>query len=1192
MGKRREDLLQVIGCVGNKTNLNIVLDTGAAVSLVRKDIVGNAKLRPYNLIIKNVNGGIIPTRGIADIKLRMSEGVFPIRAIVVDKLAWPILLGNDFLRRNQASLDYRSSTIRLGARGKDIVISVRGTRPKECYEKPRDESTDHAAQPMSQGNEDERKKKETGVRKGRFGCFGDDFMEGTFPSSTKGKVTMAEDKRIPPRSSKECELNGSALQEADVHFVPAEGITKRGIGVGIPRVRNGKTIATLTNHRNHPQAVFENTTVGRIEGSGMVVKSREWEPCENKHDPVDYSESKTVGINDELSPIEREQIEALIKEFTDVFAWSPKEIGRTALVEHAIPVEEGCIPIHQAPYRVSHKEKALIRSQVNEMLELGVIRPSTSPWSSPVVMVKKKDGNWRFCVDYRKLNAVTCKDVYPLPVIEDLLSYLGKAKYFASLDLFSGYWQIPVKEIDKSKTAFVTAEGHFEFNVLSFGLCSAPATFQYLADTLFAELKWKKVLVYLDDIIVFAENYSEFLENLKEVLLKLREAGLTLKPSKCHFAMSSLKLLGYAVGRDGIRPDKSKVQAVSDFRTPRSVKDVQSFIGLCNYYRKFIKDFSMIARPLHDLTKKGRKFEWSEREEGAFRLLKDLLISAPVLAHYDPSLPIELRVDASGYGLGAILLQERDNVKHPIAYASRSLTKAETNYSTTEKECLAAVWALNYFRAYVWGHKVFIVSDHHALCWLKTIKEPAGRLARWSLKLQDCDYEVRHKSGKAHADADCLSRNPVLTPTEDDEEQSNEIPLFSLTNEEISDVQRRDPALRDLIEGLEDPSKIKEGLERRINNFKIIEGILMKKNAGARGNPYLMVIPEEMKKEILYSNHDDPLSGHMGFARTYDKVNLRYYWQGMKADVQRYVRSCPDCQVRKGPNQRPGGFLQAIRPGRPFEKIGVDLLGPFRRSRRGKTMIIVATDYSTRWVETKALANGTAEQVARFLLEQVVCRHGSPKTILSDQGKAFQSKVLNSLLKSMGIERSFSTAYHPQTNGLTERFNKTLAEMLSAYTGDEQKDWDEFLPQVTFAYNTTKQATTAETPYYLVHGREAVMPQEAAIIPDEGDQWVRMARERLDAARKEASRRIERRQVEEAKRYDSHRRDVHFEEGDTIRLYTPTRKVGRSEKLIPQYHGPYKIVKQVGPVNYEIQKKRGKREIVHVSRISPYYERK
>ncbi|GFV30135.1 retrovirus-related Pol polyprotein from transposon 17.6 [Trichonephila clavipes] len=447
--------------------------------------------------------------------------------------------------------------------------------------------------------------------------------------------------------------------------------------------------------------------------------------------------------------------------------------------------------------------------------------------------------------------------------------------FFSSMDLRSGYWQIEIDEADREKTAFITPEGLYEFKVMPFGLCNAPATFERMMDNLLRHFKWTMCLCYLDDIIVFSETFEDHLIRLRLVLKCLQEAGLKLNSKKCLFAAQEVKILGHLVSSNGVRPDPDKIKA--------------------------------------SLLKSGVEFHWGPEEVEAFNSLKKALTSDPVLGMYDERASTEIHTDASGYGIGAVLVQIQNNVEKVIAYASRTLTKAEKNYSTTERECLAIVWATNKFRPYIFGKHFTVVTDHHSLCWLMNLKDPSGRLARWALRLQEHDFDVKYKTGKKHSDADALSRNPV----EEETETSDKF-LAVTTN----------------------------------------------------GKLWLPVIPKHLRADILRHFHDAPTAGHLGFAKTYDRIRKRFYWPGMYRNVVRYVMHCRECQRRKSVPQRPPGRLVPIPPAiAPFHRIGIDLLGRFQTE---------------------------VDEIAKFLLEEIVLRHGAPRVIITDRGAVFRSRLVSS----------------------------------------------------------------------------------------------------------------------------------------------------------------------------------------------------
>ena len=1142
---------------------------------------------------------IIPL-GTARVNLVLGNLKGYVVAIVVDKLSRPLILGTDFLSKNRANIDFDKGIVNLKNYGLHTILKFKPTYKQADVTCSSIYSEDEE---ISSYNEEE--------NKSLCSENEENLMQETEPYTKpetqpnlepeKIKITVKEDYILMPGIEITIKLKGSTeipdykklecfyFQENDIFLRP------RGLICLSPIYFSGNNLVLRMLTRSHNKVkIFKGSTIGfltNIQTYNLLETELFYvEDSKNDDSEVTIDDHKIGHIKDLYI---KGQLKDLLQEFNDIFSKTPKTMGRTDLVEHEIEIGDA-LPIKQKPYRVSQKERDIIDKQITEMAKYDVIRPSHSPWASPVVLVKKKSGETRFCVDYRRLNNVTKKSSYSVPNIDDILTYLGKARYFSTLDMFSGFWQVKIKEECKPLTAF-QAPGHglWEFNFMSFGLCNAPATFQQLADQVFQDLKWKEVPIYLDDIIIFSETLEGHLEKLRKVFTRMREAGLTLKPSKCEYLKEKINILGFTVTKDGLLPEEAKLVAIKEFPKPKSVKNVQSFIGLCNYYRKCIKNFSVIARPLHEITKNDTGFKWEENQIEAFNHLKEKLITAPVLNHYNPDKDCELRVDASRDGIGAILLQEgEDEQPHPIAYASRSLTKAEKNYTITELEGLAAIWALGYLRHLIYGKPVKIVTDHHALCWLKSLKDPTGRLARWSIKLSEFDYTIVHKSGVAHKDADCLSRNPVLPPG--NSENLEDIPTFLLESEDMAKLQKEDETLAELIQAVTDPQDSPIGVRRRAKNFRIIDGVLYKINPSSFGREHLSVIPKNLIGEVIYTCHSEPTSGHLGTAKTLNKIRQRFYWEKLQNHVERFIKGCPDCQARKGQqNRKPVGLLHPIPVGTPFQRVGIDLLGPFRRSSNGKTMIVVATDYATRWAETEALPSGKAGPVGKFILEKIITRHGAPKYLLSDRGKVFQSDVVKELLKKMGTTSHFTTSYHPSTNGLTERLNKTLADMISNYTNTNQTNWDQYLPHVTFAYNSSKQDTTHFSPFMLVYGREPILPIEATLMPPPNPTDSSQIRDTSLAIRNLAVENIKRRQNIDKIRYDSKHRHVEYSEGDQVKVFTPVRKVGRSEKLLLRWFGPYYITRKVSDVDYEIKKgqsNKAKKDIVHVSRILPYYD--
>ncbi|UYV61570.1 K02A2.6-like, partial [Cordylochernes scorpioides] len=989
------------------------------------------------------------------------------------------------------------------------------------------------------------------------------------------KIKSAKDSIVPECSMK---LIKALVETEDGEYIIEESskmFQTNGLRLArsLINVINRETHIWITNPYPRPLKIMKNQTLAFGSSPAKINVSRERE--------VEKNEEPRFQINENLSPKEQKELKQVLERYGDLFS---SRLGRTNLAKHRIDTEDAK-PIKHKPYRVSAKERDIIKEQIDEMLTEGIIRPSSSPWSFPVILVKKRDGKYRFCVDYRKLNNVTVKDVYPIPRIDEVMDTLQGSTHFSAIDLRSGYWQVEVEERDKEKTAFTTAHGLYEFNVMPFGLCNAPATFERNMENMLGNLRWQICLCYLDDVIIYSPDFPTHLKRLEAVFRCFRESNLRLNDKKCRFAFEELEILGYITSKHGIKPAEHNIKAVRNFPRPKKVKEVQSFLGMCSYYRKFIKDFSKIADPLTNLIKKSVSFTWTERQEEAFQTLKTALLSPPILGHFNPNAPTYVHTDASNIGIGATLVQDIGGEEKVISYLSRTLSKAEQNYSTTEKECLAVVWSMSKLRPYLYGRHFKIVTDHHALCWLKNLKDPTGRLARWALKIQEYDFDIIHKSGKKHLDADGLSRGPL--PETDWDEDFERLFLNQITDEEDKFI--------------ESVKKNLNGSRRSIaQNFKEEDGCLFKKNPNPEGRAWLLVVPKNKKREIMKEYHNHMSNGHLGVARTMYRIKSKYFWPSMLKDVSEFVKTCHLCQSRKGSNQLPSGLLQPIPPANfPFERIGIDFVGPLPSTKNRKKWIIVLSDYYTRYAETRAVSEATVKEVSKFLVEDIFLRHGAPQYLISDRGSQFTSNLMKEVMKTCKIKHCFTTSYHPQTNGLTERLNRTLINMLSMYVNTDQKNWDEILPFITHAYNTTIQETTGYSPFFLMFGREPTSLLDdrnisVDIDKDDYDEYIKHHLDKINRTRKLVINNTIKTQERMKKNYDKKHMERSYEPGELVAVWTPIRKIGKCEKLLRKYFGPYRILKKLSNVNYLIEPKDNPGQdplIVHVSRIKPYFER-
>ena len=608
-------------------------------------------------------------------------------------------------------------------------------------------------------------------------------------------------------------------------------------------------------------------------------------------------------------------------------AFKPKggPLGKTDMVKHDIKTTTEQ-PIKQRARRFPIHQRDEGQRLVDEMLDEGVIEPSTSPWASPVVLVKKKSGETRFCVDYRKLNDISIKDAYPLPRIDDCLDALAGAKCFSTLDLASGYWQVGLTDQAKEKSAFVTNSGLYQWKVMPFGLCNAPSTFERLMEKVLAGLTWQICLVYLDDVIVFSRTVEEHISRLETILQKLIQAGLKLKPKKCFLFRKEVAFLGHVVSSEGVSTDPEKIRAIQEWKTPQDLTDVRSFLGLCSYYRKFVPHFSAIAKPLTKLTEKGQPFAWGEEQEKAWLQLKEKLLTAPVLAYPIPGVSFTVDCDASGYGIGAVLSQVQDGRERVISYGSRSLTKEERRYCVTKREMLAMVYFLKQYRHYLYGQKFHVRTDHGALRWLMGFKDPQGQVARWLEVLGTYNFTIEHRPGPRHGNADAMSRGPcrqcgmddtvvdsckVLTrsaakkQTAEPLEEKPPTPVpwtgeGALTAGRIAQAQREDAVLSKLFAWQENASRpswfeiSSEGLDLKVywaqwDSLLVKDGLLCRRLC-LDGKPDRMqiLLPISLQDEALRNCHNVVTAGHLGVRRTLAAVRARFFWPHMKRAVQRW----------------------------------------------------------------------------------------------------------------------------------------------------------------------------------------------------------------------------------------------------------------------------------------------------------------
>ena len=750
------------------------------------------------------------------------------------------------------------------------------------------------------------------------------------------KIKVLNDTRLKGKSGQMVEVFSNTIIPETFIFTPNLLNDNLMIEECLCSKINDKTLLFLTNPNIFEIFLRKGTVIGKWHNCKEIERNDRL-PDGSADDQRSVDEIE-FNIDENLPVDKKNDLKHFLRNYLKIFARNTKELTCTNITKHKIEVTDPK-PVQSPPYRAAPKERTAMETQVHEMLEAGIIRESNSPYSSPVVMVKKPNGKLRFCVDYRKLNAITKKDAYPLPRIEDLMQAFGGSKLFSTLDMASGYWQIPVDEKDIEKTAFITPFGLYEFTVMPFGLSTAPETYQRMIDRLIAGLKFRICQAYLDDIIIYSKTFEDHIDRLETVFDCIIQANLKLQPEKCYFLKTHIRYLGWIVSADGNRPDPDKVKAIAKFKRPVNKKEIKRFLGMAGYYRDSIKNFSKIAEPILRLLRKNVEYVWTDNEEAAFIQLKHTLMTAPVLVHFNQEHEVRLHTDACYEGLGYVLVHVINGFEHPFRYGSRSLNICETNYGVTELECLAVVWSINKNRHFLLGKPFEVVSDHHSLCWMMRAKNPSGRLCRWTLSLQEYEFKVIYKSGKKHLDADALSRSP-LKETSDGKENG-----FPMLNNEMIDLiklQDNDIWCKSIKEKIQKEKSKDKTFRVGGKIYEYVEGVLYRMVDDGHEKLLQLLVPKELRKEILESLHDDRISGHLGITKTYAKLRIRYHWPKMFRSVCRYINRCLDCQTKKPQIGRPYGYGQLMEvPSIPFSTMGCDLLGKFPKSHNNKKYVIV-----------------------------------------------------------------------------------------------------------------------------------------------------------------------------------------------------------------------------------------------------------
>ncbi|CAF3952955.1 unnamed protein product [Adineta steineri] len=1030
--------------------------------------------------------------GSLDLHVVIGDMSTSIKAYVVKNLCVECILGMDFISKYKVIIDVDERAISLCIDGKRIMMKFNGNREKSRH-----------------------------------------------PARTTHHIY------VPPKQMVSIPVQ-MAIPSAEVLIRPSYQLTRQSPMILLNKVAvvdQQTTCLSIYNPTSYyytiPKGiVLRTTTVPTLSFSKCISVDQQL---------VDHYICKlTRHIKD---PVQKEAVEAVLRQHEKLLDTSKPSIA-VNVKPHEIKILDHPPPSSRPYSSTPHKKEEMYRI-VQELLYHGLVRKSYSPYASPALLVSKHDGSWRMVVDYKKLNNITIKDNHPLPNMEQTIRRLGGGyQFFSKLDMKSGFWQIPIKEEDKHKTAFVTADGLYEWNVLAQGLRNSPPSFQRVMGDILQPCR-QFSLVYLDDIVVFSRSFGEHLDHLQQLLSILSEYNFQLNPPKCK--------------------------------------------GL-SWYRKCIPRFASIAAPIHkvtNLTKENKKnFRWEEPQHEAFLQLQKFLTTSPLLLDYpNDNYPVILTTDASKVGIGGTLQQKIGGEIKNLYYHSQVTSPIQQRYDPIELEALAIWMCFQRMRPYLLGRSIIIYTDYCPLCNMMNSTVKNRRVDRISILLQEYNIEkIIHIKVTTTTTTLPVKDNTTIPSARSKSAQIEQhsaqfVVNNSLDIERIKMEQANDPIIQEKIkEVTKNPSKA---------TYEFKDGLLYKlltMQAKCSTKKKLLYVPSSMINDLLQVYHSNPLSGHFGVHRTYLKIKNKYWWPDMKQSITQYIQSCLLCQQFNVSRMKKPGRLQPIPPpDGPFQLIGMDYCGPFKQTPRGNQYVLCITDYFTRWIVAAAVPDCTAQTTAEALFNDFICKYGVPAIVLSDQGTHFHNQLMEAMSKLIGYDHTYSTTYHPQSNGMIERFNATFVPQIAKLQDRENNNWDEFLAPVVFAYNTGGHSTTQYSPFQLLYGREPRLPADGPITSftfRKPNDYYEQLKKSMKLIHTHARQNTPRKQQQYKNRYDKQRFDLHYAINDRVLI----RKHGMKNKLEPKFSiTPQVIIREQHPV-YIVRDETTKIETqVHANDIRPIY---
>ena len=1107
----------IIECRVGKVRSAALVDTGAEVSVVDYDFIYDKGLHINvgdSIGILGVSGSSLEVVGSCDLRIgfRGQEIVNKVYVVKGGNLNTPFLFGCDFLRRNKMVIDFADESITLNGKfvrwlnpdgyvlsevgegsliGNDEVYLEPGMGTKVEFSMRMPENAEYFA--VVNVNEEVHKR----------GCVVPQWvMGGIFPVGHGGvEVDVINEGEGYARFSK-------GFKFCDIIFVSEEKVVRE----------YAKKVSVLEKQEDGE----DRSSVIREIVEGLEVK----DDCD--------------------------RLRKVLERNVDVFGKNELDIGKLKGYEHRIDLSDD-VPVAMRPYRTPHSKVKEIDGEVERLLKAGVIEESVSAYSAPCLLVYKKSGKPRLVVDYRKLNAKIQPIRYPLPHLESTLQSLGGNSVFTTLDLLSGYHQIPLRQQDQHKTAFSTGRGLYQYRRVPFGMITSGAAMQYAMERVLGGLNGMICQTYIDDIIVYGKNVEEHDENLNVVLNRLRESGFKINLKKCNFRMREVECLGHVISGVGITPNPAKVKDIQEKKRPRTVKDVRSFMGMASYYRRFVKDFAQIAKPITELTKKDVRWKWSEECEVAYRRLIDEITNAPVLVYPDYSKTFYVTTDASGEGIGAMLSQVHGNRHRPIAFFSRGLVGAESRYHVYEQEGLAIKAALQKFKFYILGYKVVVRTDNQPILYLLKSKECQGRVGKYMASIMEFNPEFEYIKGRENHTADFLSRN---------------VSSLSKVKGGLNLLNKRD-----LVQGQSRDVDIQDAKNGRFygRDFREVNGLIYK----VVGDRCKLFVPREFVNLFIDHFHGE-LGCHEGRLRTAERLKKYVFWKGLDGDVAKRVGGCHVCKISKPSHVGRTTVGRFPRITSSFERVHVDIVGPFKRSFRGCRYLLVGIDSFSHWSFIRALRRKDAESVSKGVEEELMMKGRTPGTVVCDLGKEFNSRVFKELCERYGTEVHFCAPYYHASNGLVERFNLQIENAMRCMLQEKGGSWDKYVNKIEKSLNTSIHGTVGFTPYEVVCGE--VCPVDVVGVLNGGVMAGYKRDEMFEQVQKVRDRKVE----DMLRRENKNKKYISFHVGDKVYVRIPER----SGKLGPIYRGPVEIIKVYDSgYSYDIIDEDGVVYRVHVNNI-------